>query len=160
VVPLSFAARPTSRDAHAAGGSEVPGCSERRSHKAQHWPEEDMMKRYTHSVSIYTAQKKIKGTPKQHNVTPSTSHFCGINLSSQEATLMVNQFHLLLCKWNRHQVGMRGTDNPHKGVVLQVVPTDRFSVLILSGWCFGHFCILSELSPLEVAWGGVYNPMA
>ena len=46
---------------------------------------------------------------------------------------MVNQFHLLLCNWNRQQVEMRGTDNPYKGVVLQVVPTDHFSVLILSG---------------------------
>ena len=31
---------------------------------------------------IYTLLKKIKGTLKQHNVTPSQSHFCEIKLST------------------------------------------------------------------------------
>jgi hypothetical protein len=33
-------------------------------------------------TSIYTLLKKIKGTLKQHNVTPSQSHFCEIKLST------------------------------------------------------------------------------
>jgi hypothetical protein len=53
---------------------------------------------------IYTLLKKIKGTLKQHNVTPSQSHFCEIKLSTEEATLIDNTFHMLLCKWNRKQV--------------------------------------------------------
>ena len=33
-------------------------------------------------IHIYKLLKKIKGTLKQHNVTPSQSHFCEIKLST------------------------------------------------------------------------------
>jgi hypothetical protein len=56
----------------------------------------------------YTMLKKIKGTLKQHNVTPSQSHFCEIKLSTYEATLIDDKFHMLLCKWNRQQVEIIG----------------------------------------------------
>ena len=51
---------------------------------------------------------KIKGTLKQHNVTPSQSHLCEIKLFTYEATLIDNKFHMLLCKWNRQQVELIG----------------------------------------------------
>ena len=85
-------------------------------------------------IYIYTLLKKIKGTLKQHNVTPSQSHFCEIKLSTQEATLN-DKCHMLLCKWNRQQVEIIGNqqDTPNKGVVLQVGTTDHFSVPMLPG---------------------------
>ena len=55
-----------------------------------------------------TLLKKITGTLKQHNVTPSQSHFCEIKLSTSEVRLIVNKFHMLLCKWNRQQVEIIG----------------------------------------------------
>lgn len=49
-----------------------------------------------------TAQK-TKGTLKQHNATPNQSQFCEIKLSMKQATLIDNQFHMLLCHWKRQQ---------------------------------------------------------
>jgi hypothetical protein len=37
---------------------------------------------YPSTATTYTLLKKIKGTLKQHNVTPSQSHFCDIKMST------------------------------------------------------------------------------
>lgn len=52
-----------------------------------------------------------------------------------ESTLIVNQSHLLLCRWNMQQVEMRDNqqDNSFKRVILQVVATDHFTLLFPSG---------------------------
>lgn len=87
---------------------------------------------YTHTYTcVYTAQIN-KGTLKQAGVNPNQSQFSDSSPLNFEATLIVNQCHLLLWKWIRQQVEMRQlARQPSKGMVLQVVTADHFCLHVL-----------------------------